>query len=865
MTSLLEINTELRQIEEALRESEARLADQKQALELALSGAPLHDVLDVLVRAGQRQFGGDSRTGIFIVDAEGAHLRFAAAADLSKQYADAVDSFPIAPQEPSCGRAAYTGQTEIVQDVESDPLWTPYLELAREHDIRACWSFPLHSAEGKVIGTYAVYHRTPRAPEARDLERVALLLQTAAIIIERHKEAEVRAQAEAALRESEADALFLAALGERIRLTRDPAELLYEVARALGDSLEVRRSFFVEIDEARDRGVVRRDYCRGVESVAGEYRISEYSSITLLEVAAGRTVVNCDSQKDPRTAATYDETYRERGERAYVSVPLMREGRWSGILWISTDQPRRWQPREVSLVEMVAERTWNAVERLRVDAELRVSEERYRSLTQILTSVVWHTDPAGRFTVEQPEWAAFTGQTWEEYRGEGWANALHPDDRERVRELWRRALETRSHYQAAGRLWHAPTGGYRYFVGRALPLLDAGGTIREWIGTITDVDEQKKGEEALKESDRRKDEFLATLSHELRTPLTSGYGWVKLLAHAPDMLETGLQAIDNSFVSQIKLVDDLLDVSRIVAGKLPLDLQPCDLTGVVHSAVEMVRPSAHVKPVDLRLRIHSVPVVLGDASRLKQVVWNLLSNAIKFTPPGGVVEVHLRQAGPNAQVVVRDSGEGIDATFLPHVFARFRQADGTINRKHGGLGLGLSIVASLVEAHNGEVHAESDGPGQGATFTLTIPLIEQSELVRPAFAHGPGERGAQSLGGLRVLVVDDDAGARQLMSKTLEAYGAEVHECASAREAHAVLPQWPPDVIVSDLAMPGEDGYSLIRRLRESGNLVPAVAVTAYVRSEDEARVREAGFQRHVPKPFDPQVLVEAVRDLVRA
>ena len=860
----IEVGELLKQTEEALRESEARLADQKQALELALSGAPIHDVLDVLVRAGQRQFGGDARTGIYIVDAGGAHLRFAASADLSKRYTEAVDWFPIAPQEPACGRAAYTGKAEIARDVDADPLWTPYLDLAHEHEIRACWSFPLHSADGKVIGTYAVYHRTPREPEERDLERVALLLQTAAIIIERHKEAEVRSQAEAALRESEADARLLAALGERIRLTQDPAELLFEVSRVLGDYLDVRRSFFVEIDEANDRGVVRRDYCRGVPSVAGEYRISEYSPITLTEIAAGRTVVNCDSQEDPRTAAIYQETYREHGERAYVAVPLMREGRWRGTFWISTDQPRRWQPREVSLLELVAERTWNAVERLRVDAELRLSEVRYRSLTQILTSVVWHTDPAGLFIAEQPEWAAFTGQTWEEYRGEGWMRALHPDDREPVRVLWRAALEARSSYQSAGRLWHAPTGGYRYFVGRALPLLVAGGTIREWIGTITDVDEQKRGEEALRESDRRKDEFLATLSHELRTPLTSGYGWVKLLAHAPDMLETGLQAIDTSFVSQIKLVDDLLDVSRIVAGKLQLDLQPCDLTSVVGSAVEMVRPSAHAKVLDLQLHIHSVPVVLGDASRLKQVVWNLLSNAIKFTPAGGVVEVHLRQAGPNAQVVVRDSGEGIDAKFLPHVFARFRQADGTINRKHGGLGLGLSIVASLIEAHGGQVHAGSDGPNRGATFMLTIPLIEQRDLARPVFDH-PGHRGGQNLGGIRVLVVDDDDGARQLMIKALEAFGAEVHACSSAREAYAVLPHWPPDIIVSDLAMPDEDGYSLIRRVRESGSLVPAVAVTAYVRSEDEARVREAGFQRHVPKPFDPQMLVEAVHDLARA
>ncbi|HEX8153338.1 MAG TPA: ATP-binding protein, partial [Thermoanaerobaculia bacterium] len=323
---------------------------------------------------------------------------------------------------------------------------------------------------------------------------------------------------------------------------------------------------------------------------------------------------------------------------------------------------------------------------------------------------------------------------------------------------------------------------------------------------------------------------------------------------------TGLHAIEESLVTQIKLIDELLDVSRIAAGKMHVELQPVDLGVVLDSAVELVGASAEAKQLALRLHVDSVLTVLGDAARLKQVIWNLLTNAIKFTPAGGTIDVSLRQRDAGAELVIRDSGEGIDPQFLPHVFDRFRQADSSINRRHGGLGIGLAIVSSLVDAHGGSVRAESEGPGKGATFTVTLPLLEQRAAVRPSFAEPAAANGGATLAGTRVLVVDDDGGARTLMTTTLRSAGAEVRECSSAGEAFEAVAEWRPAVLVSDLAMPDEDGYSLIRRLRASGHDVPAVAITAYVRSEDEARVRAAGFHRHVAKPFDPQELVAAVR-----
>jgi CheY-like chemotaxis protein len=254
--------------------------------------------------------------------------------------------------------------------------------------------------------------------------------------------------------------------------------------------------------------------------------------------------------------------------------------------------------------------------------------------------------------------------------------------------------------------------------------------------------------------------------------------------------------------------------------------------------------------------------VEGDTARLKQVIWNLLSNAIKFTPPGGRVEVTAHAREGSAEVVIRDSGEGIDAQFLPHVFQPFRQADSSTSRRHGGLGIGLSIVSSLVAAHNGKVRADSGGLNKGSTFTVTIPLLQQASLAASMQVNAGGADGR--IEGARVVIVDDDDAARNVITAALIKAGAEVRECANAHHAYDTVKQWQPDIVISDVAMPNEDGYSLIRRIRDDGNAVPAVAITAYARPEDQARVRQAGFQKHVAKPFDPAELVQVIRELAR-
>ncbi|HEX2833163.1 MAG TPA: ATP-binding protein [Thermoanaerobaculia bacterium] len=494
-------------------------------------------------------------------------------------------------------------------------------------------------------------------------------------------------------------------------------------------------------------------------------------------------------------------------------------------------------------------------ERKRADEALRESERRFREFADTAPAMLWISEADGSCSFISRGWSEFTGQTEEEALGFGWTAAVHPDDRAAAQQAFLAGNTHRLPVSFDYRIRRV-NGEYRWAIDTGHPRFSDSGEFLGYIGSVIDITDRKLAEQA-------KDQFLSTLSHELRTPLTSGYGWVKLLAKSrdPELLDTGLRAIEESFVNQMKLIDDLLDVSRIASGKLRIDLQPLDLGSVIDAAVELVRPSAEAREIALHVHAREPLAVRGDGARLKQIFWNLLANAIKFTPPGGVVDVRVKSSDGFAEVSVTDTGEGIDAKFLPHVFDRFRQADGSSSRRHGGLGLGLSIVASLVEAHGGQVSAHSDGAGKGATFLVRLPLIETSRVLASRSAKPDNARNL--LAGARVLIVDDDAAARDVMVAALERAGAVVRPCVNADDAFDAVHQWRPDILVSDLAMPQQDGYSLIRRLRDAGSRVPALAITAYVRAEDEVRVHDAGFQRHVAKPFDPEDLVRAVRDLV--
>ena len=389
------------------------------------------------------------------------------------------------------------------------------------------------------------------------------------------------------------------------------------------------------------------------------------------------------------------------------------------------------------------------------------------------------------------------------------------------------------------------------------------------------LERERAARAQAEEATRLKDEFLANLSHELRTPMNIIIGWAHLLRQGPLNEQQKLraaEAIERAARSQAQLIEDLLDVSRIVTGKFRLSLAEVDIGAVLAQAVESLRLVAHAKQVVLTLtRTQDCPVVLGDPDRLQQVFWNLLSNAVKFTSAGGSVDARFEQTGTDVRIRISDTGIGIAAEFLPYVFDRFRQADSTSTRSHTGMGLGLAIVRHVVELHGGSVSAESAGENAGSTFIVTLPLSRApwAGAAPPEAPDAPdaGEPPAVA-SGTRVLLIEDDPDAREVAVAGLQRAGFELRSAGSAREGLAILERWKPDVVVSDIGMPGMDGYEFVRELRsrpiELGGALPALALTAFARLEDVARARANGYDGHVPKPINPQDLARAIVDLRR-
>ncbi|HET6976484.1 MAG TPA: ATP-binding protein [Pyrinomonadaceae bacterium] len=554
--------------------------------------------------------------------------------------------------------------------------------------------------------------------------------------------------------ENRLDVLFR--VSELIRTLRDPYQLSYAVAEQVGIHLDVRRCLFNETDVERDLEIVHRDYCDGVVSVAGEHRISEYSSITSHEMQMGETVVNNDSKTDERTAADYQRGYESTGERAYVAVPLMREGRWVASLWSSVDQPRVWTREEVALLQSVAERTWTAVEKLRAEAE-----------------------------------------------------------RERLLQSVQEARDT------------------------------------------------------AEKANQLKDEFLATLSHELRNPLNVILGYSELLLRmreieqSPRLVQMG-EALRRNALSQSQLINDLLDLSRLQRGKISLNQETVSLPAIIDNAVETVRTDAATKGVEIRLHAsEQLLLVEGDRLRLQQIAWNLLNNAVKFTPAGGCIEISLHNEGDRAALVVNDTGQGIDSSFLPHVFEMFRQADGSNRRRHGGLGIGLALVRQLVQLHGGTISAESAGPSKGSCFTVRLPLLRETA---PLSVPAPAADELSVFSKMSFLVLDDSEDSITMMAELLKLVGARVVTATNGADALRIASKDEFDVILSDISMPEMDGFEFLRRLRTFAGRqeVPVIAITGFGRSDDIKRARDAGFYSHITKPLNLQALTAVLQQITK-
>jgi PAS domain S-box-containing protein len=745
---------------------------------------------------------------------------------------------------------------------------------------------------------------------------------------------------------------------------------------------------------------------------------------------------------------------RALGMKSFVVAPLKAQGQVLGtVLLVQAESGRRFSKDDVVVAEELARRAALAVSNARLHEQVRHSEERYRSLIDVVNQLIWTTDTNGQMGGDQPGWRGFTGQTREQSAGLSWLQALHPEDRAATELAWRHAVATRSVFESEHRVLRRD-GAYRSFRARAVPVQLIDGSVREWVGVHTDVTAQKEAEAALRlvadassvaaesldygatlsavaamvvprfadwcvidlvqtdgtfkrvavaqgdptdvhlaeelramkpgheaarqgkvisqraqlidipayakavehdparasinermgirsgivaplmargrqlgvigfllkrtdrtygaadlvlvdelarraalavdnaqlfeavklerdrveEANRVKDAFLATVSHELRTPLTSVLGYASMLRSrtlSPERQARAIEVIDRNTRLQAQLIEDLLDISRIVSGKVRLDVKAVHPADAIDAAMDSVRPSADARGVRVTVVLDpAAGPIMGDSDRLQQIAWNLFTNAIKFTPRDGRVSAHLSRVNSHVELTVTDTGAGIDAEFLPHVFERFRQADSTSTRKHGGLGLGLAIVKHLVELHGGTIEAFSEGLGKGSSFTVKLPLAgARSSKVEPLRAHpGRGEPITftipPELDGLRILVVDDEGDTREMLRTVLEGCHAEVRLADSATAALTQLDVALPDLLLLDIGMPDEDGYALIRQIRERsperGGRLPAIALTAFARMEDRASALMAGFTMHLAKPVEPAELVIAVASAAR-
>ncbi|RIL01327.1 MAG: hypothetical protein DCC71_18125 [Proteobacteria bacterium] len=499
-------------------------------------------------------------------------------------------------------------------------------------------------------------------------------------------------------------------------------------------------------------------------------------------------------------------------------------------------------------------------------ASLRASEERYRSLTESLTSVVWTTDPQGRFAGPQPTWSHYTGQSAEESAGDGWVQAIHPDDRERVRERWSEARRSGSRYESSGRWWHAASESYRRFEARAVAIHDADGEIREWVGTCLDVEDREQAHDALREADRRKDEFLATLAHELRNPLApirNAAQFLKLQPAADPKVRIASDMVERQVEHMSRLIDDLLDVSRITQGKLQLRRERVHLAEVVQNALDATRPHVERAGHKLGVSLPSESIELyADRVRLAQVLANLLDNACKYTEPGGRIWLTAERRGDDAVVSVRDTGIGIAAEHLAELFEMFTQVGPAAERSGGGLGIGLALVRGLVELHGGAIEARSAGPGRGSEFVVTLPLIAppasatEADAPPRAAARGPQRS---------ILVVDDNRDSAESMAMMLELGGHRVRTAHAGADALEAARAGRPDLVILDLGMPQMDGYEVCRRLRAEpwGRALRIVALTGWGNEEARRKTRDAGFDAHLVKPVDRAAVLATIGELL--
>jgi len=665
------------------------------------------------------------------------------------------------------------------------------------------------------------------------------------------------------LREQIAQHRFFVELDDRLRPLVAADAIVLTAATMLGRYLGVNRCVYADVSDEEGMVNVAGNYVDGAADIRGRYEMASFGAEFVRSCRLGEPWVMDDVDTDAR-AADVRASYHAIDACAGICMPLHKDGRFAACMAVHQAVPRAWTPFDVALLRGVASRCWESIERSRITRALRASEDRFRTITNAMPQIVWTASTDGTVEYWNERMYEYVGVPRGARYDTDWAELLHPDDRATAQRTWAACVASGDTYELTYRLRHR-SGDWRWSLARALPVRDERGHIVKWLGTNTDIDAQKRSEQALQEANRRKDEFLAMLSHELRNPLAP-------ISAAADLLLAGGPANDAAGGERVRrastiirrqvrhltsLVDDLLDAARVTQGLVALNTERLDLQQVVADAVEQVRPLVAERRHALALHLPPQPVqVLGDHKRLVQVLVNLLGNAAKYTPPGGRIDVDLEVAAGEACLAVRDSGMGMAPGLVASAFDLFHQGERTMDRGQGGLGIGLALVKSLVEQHGGRVTAYSAGPGQGSMFAVHLPQAAGAHAAplpeAPALRAGPARR---------VLVVDDNADAAQMVAMLLEVLGHEVAIEYDPLQALASVRERPFDVYILDIGLPGMDGHALARQIQalHGGRDAQFIALTGYGQEQDRQASRAAGFHHHFVKPADVAALAQAL------
>ncbi|MFZ5657032.1 MAG: PAS domain S-box protein [Pseudomonadota bacterium] len=654
----------------------------------------------------------------------------------------------------------------------------------------------------------------------------------------------------------EARRVLLANISDDIARGAALDDVLGHAAEGLARLLDARSCEFSEVDEAAGILQVAISWRHGRPPLRGRHRLDEILLGDYPEALRhGDSVAVDDVQADERVDGA---RYAALGIGAFAIAPFLRDGEWRFAVSVTDTRPRRWRDDDLRLLRAVAARVFPHVERRRHDEALRASEERFRLMADSVPHLVWILRGDGSVEFVNRQWVDYTGRSIDPHgRGPAMTEFVHPDDLATSTAAFEQALATGQAFTLEHRM-RAANGDYRWFIVRAEPWRDpATGEVVRWFGSSADIHDLKLAQQALADADRRKDEFLAMLAHELRNPLApiaTASHLLDRVADDPVRVREVARVIGRQVGHIRELVDDLLDVSRVTRGLITLRQDLLDVSTIVAGAVEQSRADVDARRHVLRISLPDAPLcVRGDATRLIQVLANLLNNAAKYSPEGSRIDVEGWREGQRACIAVTDTGQGIDAALLPHVFELFSQGRRTPERAHGGLGLGLALVRQLVQLHGGRVTAHSDGPGRGSRFEVHLPAVDATPARGDAAALPDTGRP------LYVVVVDDNRDAAVTLAEALRLLGHQVEVHADARSVLAA--RWPaaPDVFLLDIGLPGMDGRALVRALRGRAELADSrfIAITGYGSADDIARSRAAGFDHHLVKPLDLQALLQ--------